>query len=212
MEIKKFQFCLSLCIKQTCKQELSEYFFFEPGYWWDAGDKLLAICHMSHIFLQVNHRIYLMVYMYPVYFFILLACRYIIISNNQILISFLMNVILPYFFQNTLPQKLNNDLNQFIVLSLNCQSLNAKFDNILIFFNKLKQNNILFSALCFQETWFGDSTDLTLYQIENYICISRSKQCSEHGGLAVYLHQKYNFENLDLFINSDFGNHSLLKF
>ena len=65
--------------------------------------------------------------------------------------------------------------------------------------DQLKQNNILFSALCFQETWFSDSMD----QIENYICISRGKLCSEHGGLAVYLHQNYNFENLDLFINSE---------
>ena len=106
-----------------------------------------------------------------------------------------------YYSCDAVIKKLNQNMNQFTVLSLNCQSLGAKFDKLILFLNKLRQNNILISALCLQETWFGDDDRLSLFQIENYNCISKQKHCSEHGGLSIYLHHDYFFEYYNIFDN-----------
>ena len=34
------------------------------------------------------------------------------------------------------------------------------------------------------------------FSIENYNLISQGKQCSSHGGLAIYLHEKYNLKTV----------------
>ena len=53
---------------------------------------------------------------------------------------------------------------------------------------------MIFGAICLQETWLGEHTDLSLFQIDNYFCMNQFKQCSEHGGLLIYLHNSYDFE------------------
>ena len=90
------------------------------------------------------------------------------------------------------------DKSYFSILSLNCQSIHAKFDQLYLFLQQLKINNFEFSAICLQETWLGEDTDASIYQIPNYSCISQGKRCSEHGGLIIYLHKNYNFEILKI--------------
>ena len=46
-----------------------------------------------------------------------------------------------------------NKSNCFSIPSLNCQSLNAKFDQINIKVQQLKSKGYEFSAICLQETW-----------------------------------------------------------
>ena len=87
---------------------------------------------------------------------------------------------------------------KFSVLSLNCQSLNAKFNNFSIYIQELKEHNFKFSAICLQETWLKNDDDFTLFQINNYHCIHQVKYSSEHGGLLIYLHQDFNFEKLSV--------------
>ena len=110
----------------------------------------------------------------------------------------------PYLTPDRLVANLEDSDNYFTLFSLNCQSLNAKFDRLIVFLEELKRNNIEFSAICLQETWFGEESDLSLYQIDNYICIAQAKVCSEHGGLIIYLHQKYNFDHYNLSVKSAF--------
>ena len=93
---------------------------------------------------------------------------------------------------NTLGYELQSE-SLFIVLCLNCQSLNSNFDRIQILMEELKQHNIIVSALCLQETWMDDDTDLSLFNLENYTCISQGRHCSMHGGLMTYLHKKFHF-------------------
>ena len=81
----------------------------------------------------------------------------------------------------------------FPILSLNCQSLNAKFDQIQIFIDYLKTHGFCFSAICLQETWMDNDSDLSLFQIPGYTCISNGRSCTQHGGLIIYLHEQYNF-------------------
>ena len=88
----------------------------------------------------------------------------------------------------------SDKFNQFSVLSLNCQSISAKFDKLCVLFETLNQMNCQFILICLQETWLIDDSDLSLYQLNNYKCISQGKYCSEHGGLIMYLHDTFSYE------------------
>ena len=79
----------------------------------------------------------------------------------------------------------------FCLLSLNCQSLNAKFDKPVLLIEHFKLHNFAFSAICLQETWLEGDADLSLFQIPGYTCISKGKYCSPHGGLIIYLQNHY---------------------
>ena len=74
------------------------------------------------------------------------------------------------------------------LLSLNCQSINAKFDTLILLIESLKQNNLEFSIICLQETWLEEGADLSLFQIPGYDCVAKGKYCSAHGGLITYVH------------------------
>ena len=79
----------------------------------------------------------------------------------------------------------------FSILSLNSQSLNAKFDQLHIFEKQLRQSNHEFSAICLHDSWLSNVADTSLYQIEGYTIILQGKTCSQHGGLVIYLNNKY---------------------
>ena len=70
------------------------------------------------------------------------------------------------------------------MLSLNIQSINAKFDQLKILLHLI------------QETWLRDDSNNALIYLENYNFISQGKKCSFYGGLAIYLHEKYNFKTV----------------
>ena len=103
-----------------------------------------------------------------------------------------------YFTQEQLTTMSKNFTQHFSVLTLNCQSINAKFDTLVLLVDQLRQNNFEFSAICLQETWLENDSDLSIFQIENYVCISQGKHCCHHGGLIIYLHERFNFQKLPI--------------
>ena len=80
-----------------------------------------------------------------------------------------------------------------MIMSLNCQSINSKYDNLIIFIEELKNVNFEFSVICVQESWLDCNADLSLFQINHYQCISKGKSSSKHGGMIIYLHEKYDY-------------------
>ena len=91
-----------------------------------------------------------------------------------------------YYTIDNLPVNMSNFSN-FNVISLKAQSINAKFDSLLTFLEVARQQNIMLHVLCIQETWLEEKSDLSLYQIEGYTCISQGKRCSSHGcGKYIY--------------------------
>ena len=49
---------------------------------------------------------------------------------------------------------------KFTVLTLNIQSINAKFDNLYPVINNLSSMGLFFGAICLQETWFSSDADV----------------------------------------------------
>lgn len=109
----------------------------------------------------------------------------------------------PYYnsqgFLNVLSQKSNN----FTLLSLNCQSLSAKFEQIKSYIDLYNDFDCRLSAICLQETWLTADSDLSLFQIEGYNLVSSGKSCSAHGGVATFIHNRFKFNVLQECSNSD---------
>ena len=77
---------------------------------------------------------------------------------------------------------------KFTVLSLNVQSIFAKFDALISTIEQLNNDDFQFSAICLQECWVHEGQNLSMMKIPNYQLISRNRQCCGHGGLVTYFH------------------------
>ena len=107
---------------------------------------------------------------------------------------------------NDLIQSLTGRPNSFNILSLNCQCLNTKFDQLFIIVNALAQSNVYFDAICLQETWLDDNASLDLFKLDYYKMIYKSKHISEHGGLVIYLRDTLDFKIFDSCISTTWEN------
>ena len=57
----------------------------------------------------------------------------------------------PYIDIDSLSEQLTPHIKKFSVLSVNIQSINAKFDKLLALITYWNENNFMFSAICIQE-------------------------------------------------------------
>ena len=89
----------------------------------------------------------------------------------------------------------------FRILSLNIQSLNAKFDHLKIPISGLNECGCNISGVCLQETWLSDIDDISLFHLEGYTLISQHKVSSKYGGVAIYLSESYDYKLLPLYPN-----------
>ena len=91
-----------------------------------------------------------------------------------------------------IPQK-----STFNLLSINIQSINAKFNNLLPFLATLQDKGIYFDAIQIQETWLSidDEKDADLfkqiYNIPGYDLYMLSRRVCAHGGLFTYVKDEY---------------------
>ena len=93
-------------------------------------------------------------------------------------------------------------LNDFSILTTNIESLNAKFDELLIHITELKKINFTYSVICLQETWLREMDDTSLFNIDGYNLISQGKSCGNKGGLAIYINNRFDYEitmNLNIY-------------
>ena len=97
-------------------------------------------------------------------------------------------------FINIINQNTNSNQDTFSLLSLNCQSIRAKYDCISIFINELDTKGFKFDVICLQETWLNADDDISLYMIDHYKCIAKDKHCSEHGGLMIFMNEMYDYD------------------
>ena len=86
--------------------------------------------------------------------------------------------------------------NRFNILSMNVCSLTAKLDELKIFLKEITDKHASVQAICIQESWLSDDSDLSPYHIDGFNIISQGRKCSAHGGLIIYLSKEFSFEEL----------------
>ena len=89
---------------------------------------------------------------------------------------------------------------QINILSINAQSLNAKYHDLLLLLNIAQSQNIRFHVICIQETWLSETSDYSLVTIDGYNCIHHSKRsdCRNHGGIITYVDNNYEVERITI--------------
>jgi uncharacterized protein YifN (PemK superfamily) len=101
-----------------------------------------------------------------------------------------------YYDTDGLTDMLSRLPNTFKILSLNVQSINAKFHELQAYVEGVCNSN--FSAVCIQETWLSDESDVSLLQLNGYNLISKGKSSSLHGGVAIYLKENFRYKILNI--------------
>ena len=89
-----------------------------------------------------------------------------------------------------------NNNNKFTISSTNIESVHAKFDDLAIFVEQLRDLSFEFGAICLQECWLSDTQDLSHLYIEGYTCISQIGNIGRKGGLIIFLHNDYSYDIL----------------
>ena len=103
-----------------------------------------------------------------------------------------------YHDDTSLINTLQNKKNVFTILSLNCQSLNAKFNLLNLYLRHLSLFYCHFSAICLQETWLSEFQDLSLLQLEGYNLVTRHASSSAHGGVCIYIKENFKYKILNI--------------
>ena len=101
----------------------------------------------------------------------------------------------PYYDNEQLQALLSNTNHNLNILSLNCQSLNAKYEQLKIYLNEYLNNSI--DVICLQETWLNESSNINMYDIPGYKMINQTCKASSHGGLAIYLKEELTYKQLE---------------
>ena len=93
--------------------------------------------------------------------------------------------------------------NEFSIMSLNIQSIRAKFDLLNILLSELYDKELAFSVICLQESWLRDEDDITPYLLPEYHLINQGRVCSKHGGLMIYVKDSFTYKIQKLYKKSD---------
>ena len=101
-----------------------------------------------------------------------------------------------YYDDEDFKVELNSLNNGLCTLSLNCQSINAKFDKLKLFLNDVNTQNPI-SVICIQESWGHEEIDIRYFSLPNYTLINANRRLSLHGGLITYIHDDFAFKELN---------------
>ena len=82
------------------------------------------------------------------------------------------------------------------ILSLNFQSINAKYDKLKLFLDDVNTLNPI-SIICVQESWCHDEEDINCFSLPNYTLINSYRRLTAHGGLIIYVHDDFAFKEIN---------------
>ena len=103
-----------------------------------------------------------------------------------------------YYSPENLPPDIQNNPSHLITISLNAQSILAKFGNFEVMLNVLNDQNIWPDVILIQESWLKNDDFIHMVQIEGYTCINQGYKCSSHGGLITYIKSKFSTKILNI--------------
>ena len=110
----------------------------------------------------------------------------------------------PYFDINLINSSTFSTKETFNILSINIQSVNAKFDQLISMLTFLQDHNLSFKAICLQESWLSDYHDVSVFQIPGYNLVHQGKRCCGHGGLMVYIQNQYSYTVRNMYDTSNY--------
>ena len=91
---------------------------------------------------------------------------------------------------------LHNTNSKISILSLNSQSINAKFDQLKIFLDNINMACPI-SVICIQESWTHEGIEMSQFSLPNYTMLFKNRRLSTHGGLIMYIHDDFAYKELD---------------
>ena len=91
----------------------------------------------------------------------------------------------------------------YTLASLNIHSNNAKFYKITIILSYSNESNFMFSVICIHETWLRNKQETSVFEITRYNLIHKGKNCSEYGGLVIYLKEEFTYNYRKLYNQSN---------
>ena len=94
-------------------------------------------------------------------------------------------------FKNVL---LHNTKSKISMLSLNYQSINAKFDKLKLFLDDVSIEHLI-SVIC-QESWGHEKMEMSYFSLPNYSMVFEKRRLSTHGGLILYVHDDFEYRSL----------------
>lgn len=107
----------------------------------------------------------------------------------------------PYVSFDGLSNYLKNYKDNVSFMSLNTQSINAKYDKLKGMLEHLSHsNNINFSTMSFQESWLksdpdnNNEVDTSNYELSGYRSFAAGATCSTHGGVICYVKESLEVE------------------
>ena len=106
-----------------------------------------------------------------------------------------------YYDDNSFSDVLKHSNNRLSIISLNCQSINAKFDKLKLFVTEMNTHETI-SVICIQETWGHNGIDMDAFSLPNYTLVNENRRLSNHRGLIIYVHDSFSFKvfNKDIHI------------
>ena len=126
---------------------------------------------------------------------IIMSIITIIISVNIAVIIIIIITFLIIFTNAMIPNYLKDYDHSFTVMSLNCQSIKAKFGLLEAMLYELLQSDFAHSAICIQKSWLsGNPHDMAAFQIPGYHTIARNSTVGRNGGLIIYLKDDYSYK------------------
>ena len=83
------------------------------------------------------------------------------------------------------------------IVSLNAQSIRAKFDEFQIAMNEINKKHHV-SIICIQESCLSLECCTKMFKLPDYQLVSKGKYCSNHGGLLLYVQNDYSWEPITI--------------
>ena len=88
----------------------------------------------------------------------------------------------------------NASSSKISMLSLNCQSINAKFDKLKIFLDDVNKGHPI-AAICIQESGGHEEMEMSYFSLPNYTMVFINRRLSTHGFCTV-IHDDFAYKEL----------------
>ena len=107
-----------------------------------------------------------------------------------------------YYSADSLHESFKSNSSSICIMSLNAQSIRAKFDSLKILLTIMENQHVIPDVICIQETWLDVNDNVQCLNLEGYNMICQPFQCSRHGGLLTYVKNCLNVTKIEFMNNA----------